>query len=46
MIYIAAGEQYTNIRKVLESPALEFLTFINFYVKKQELDNNRIKPKK
>lgn len=43
MIYTAANEDYSKIPIVLESPALEFLTFVNFYIKKQELDNNRIK---
>ena len=42
MIYTAANEDYTKIPAVLESPALEFLTFINFYIRKEELNNNRI----
>lgn len=46
MIYTAANEDYTKIPTVLESPALEFLTFVNFYVKKEELNNNRIKKAK
>jgi len=46
MIYTAANEDYSKMSTVLESPALEFLTFINFYVRKQELNNNRINQKK
>lgn len=43
MIYTAANEDYSKIPIVLESPALEFLTFVNFYIRKQELNNERIK---
>lgn len=43
MIYIAAGENYLDISKVVETPAIEFLNFMNFYKKKSELDYNRIK---
>jgi len=43
MLYIAASENYLDINKVVESPALEFLTFINFYTRKTKLNNDRIK---
>lgn len=43
MIFIAAGEKYLDINRVIESPAVEFLNFMNFYKKKCELDHERIK---
>jgi hypothetical protein len=43
MLYIAAKEDYTKINTVLTSPAEEFLQFINFYLRKTQLDNERIK---
>jgi folate-binding Fe-S cluster repair protein YgfZ len=43
MLYVAAKESYLDINKVVESPALEFLTFMNFYTRKTKLDNDRIK---
>lgn len=46
MIYVAAGERYLDIDKVIKSPAIEFLNFMNFYKKKCELDFNRIKNQK
>jgi hypothetical protein len=42
MLYIAAGEQYLNIDKVIEQKAETFLTFMNFYKRKTELDTKRI----
>jgi hypothetical protein len=42
MLYVAAGEQYLNIDKVIESKAETFLTFMNFYKRKTELDTKRI----
>lgn len=43
MLYAAAKEDYLNIEKVLQTPANEFLTFVNFYIRKSELDANRIR---
>ena len=43
MLYVAAGERYLEIDEVTKSPALEFLTFMNFFKRKSELDSNRIK---
>jgi hypothetical protein len=43
MLYTAAGEQYLNISKVIEQKAEEFLMFMNFYKRKTDLDNKRIK---
>lgn len=43
MLYTAAHEDYLKIDKVGESPALEFLTFMNFYIRKSQLDIQRIK---
>lgn len=43
LLFIAANEQYLNIAKVVESPAVEFLHFCNFYKRKTELDVQRIK---
>jgi hypothetical protein len=42
MLYTAAGEQYLKIDDVVKSKASEFLTFMNFYKRKTELDNRRI----
>ena len=42
LLYVAAGEQYLNISKVTETPANEFLFFMNFYKRKSELDMKRI----
>jgi hypothetical protein len=42
MLYVAAGEQYLNISKVIEQKAEEFLMFMNFYKRKTELDTKRI----
>jgi hypothetical protein len=43
MLYIAAGEDYLKIKDVIQQPAAEFLMFLNFYKRKCELDNIRIK---
>lgn len=43
MLYTAAGEQYLKIEDVVETPALQFFMFMNFYIKKSELEANRIK---
>ena len=42
MLYIAANEDYLKIEEVLQSPAIEFLTFMNFYTRKSQLDAARI----
>lgn len=42
MIYTAANEIFLNIDEVLKKPASEFLMFINFYIRKQELERERI----
>lgn len=43
MLYTAAHEDYLKIDEVGESPAIEFLSFMNFYVRKSQLDIQRIK---
>jgi len=46
MLYVAANEGYLKIngyKNVIESPAEEFLTFMNFFKRKTELDIARIK---
>jgi|Laugrespbdmm15dd_1035085.scaffolds.fasta_scaffold04896_3 hypothetical protein len=43
MLYQAAHEDYLKIEEVGESPAIEFLTFMNFYIRKSQLDIQRIK---
>jgi hypothetical protein len=42
MLYVAAGEQYLNIDEVTKTKAESFLTFMNFYKRKSQLDNKRI----
>jgi hypothetical protein len=43
MLYIASKEEYLKINEVTKTPALEFFTFMNFYIRKCELDAIRIK---
>ena len=43
MLYTAAHEDYLKIDQVGESPAIEFLAFMNFYIRKCQLDIQRIK---
>jgi len=43
MLYAAAGEDYLKIKDVVDSPADEFLFYINFIKRKSELDAARIK---
>ena len=43
MLFAAAGEDYLKITKVVESPADEFLFFVNYIKRKNELDTARIK---
>jgi hypothetical protein len=43
MLYTAAGERYLDISKVVDSPADEFLFYINFVKRKNELETARIK---
>lgn len=42
MLYISAGEEYLEIDRVVNSPASEFLYFMNFYKRKQELEMMRL----
>lgn len=42
MIYTAANEVFLNIEEVLKKPATEFLMFINYYIRKQELEKERL----
>jgi hypothetical protein len=43
MLYQAAHEDYLKIEEVGQSPAIEFLAFMNFFVRKSQLDIARIK---
>jgi hypothetical protein len=43
MVFAAANENYLDITKVVDSPADEFLFYINFLKRKNELETNRIK---
>jgi hypothetical protein len=43
MLFAAANENYLDIVKVVESPADEFLFYINYLKRKNELDAARIK---
>jgi hypothetical protein len=43
MFYVAAGERYLDINEVTKTPVDEFFTFMNFYKRKCELDNQRIR---
>jgi len=38
MLYVAANEEYLKINEVVKTPVIEFLTFINFLQRKNELD--------
>jgi hypothetical protein len=42
MLYAAAGEDYLKIKDVVKSPADEFLFYINFTKRKNELEVARI----
>jgi hypothetical protein len=42
MIYQAANEKFLDISRVTEKPANEFLMYINYYIRKQELEKERI----
>ena len=42
MIYTAASEKFLDIDEVLKKPASDFLMYVNFYTRKQELENKRI----
>jgi len=46
MLYVAAHEDYTKINQVTASRADEFLTFMNFYKRKSQLDAKRINSNK
>jgi hypothetical protein len=43
MLYVAASERYLDIVKVVETPADEFLFFVNFLKRKNQLDEARIR---
>jgi hypothetical protein len=43
MLYAAANEKYLDISRVVDSPADEFLFYINFIKRKNELEAARIK---
>jgi len=43
MLFAAANEQYLKIKDVVDSPADEFLFYINFLKRKNELEAARIK---
>lgn len=43
MLYTAANDDYLKISQVVQSPAIEFLHFVNFFKRKTELEINRIK---
>jgi hypothetical protein len=42
MIFKAAGEKFLAIDEVLKKPASDFLMYINFYSRKQEIEAERI----
>jgi hypothetical protein len=43
MIFSASNEQYLKIKEVVKTPIDEFLTFVNFLQRKNELDASRIR---
>jgi hypothetical protein len=43
MLFAAANENYLDISRVVDSPADEFLFYINFVKRKNELEAARIK---
>lgn len=43
MLYTAANEEYLKINDVVKSPAEEFLNFMNFYKKKNQLEIEKMK---
>jgi len=42
MIFTAASEKFLDIDEVLKKPATDFLMYINYYMRKQELEAERI----
>jgi hypothetical protein len=42
MIFAAASEKFLDIDEVLKKPAADFLMYNNFYMRKQELEAERI----
>ena len=42
MLYTFSKEQFIPISQVVSTSALEFLTFVNFFKRKCQLDNERI----
>lgn len=42
MIFTAANEKFLDIDGVLKKPASDFLMYVNFYTRKQELEAERI----
>ena len=43
LVFVAANEDYVKINKVLQSNAIEFLMYVNYYIKKQDLEKRRLK---
>jgi hypothetical protein len=42
MIFTAASEKFLEIDEVLKKPASDFLMYINYYMRKQELEAERL----
>ncbi len=42
MIFTAASEKFLDIDEVLKKPATDFLMYINYYMRKQELEAERL----
>jgi hypothetical protein len=42
MIFTAASEKFLDIEEVLKRPASDFLMYVNYYMRKQELEAERI----
>lgn len=42
MIFVAASEKFLDIDEVLKKPASDFLMYVNYYMRKQELEAERI----
>ncbi len=42
MIFTAASEKFLDIDEVLKRPASDFLMYVNYYMRKQELEAERI----
>ena len=42
MIFVAASEKFLDIDEVLKRPVSDFLMYVNYYMRKQELEAERI----